>query len=459
MRTWLSEKGALALWVVMVLFLTFVGGVVVAVAEKFPAKQVRDAYRAGTALYSKLSEYSDPLRSDLWSPARSDETGVTVNVADKVGPGLTLYTSGDAPKAHLISADGSVVHEWHKPFSEVWDKSSPVRRPVQDRQVYFNKARVYPDGGLLGIYIGVGDSPYGYGMVRLDADSNLIWKNLDRFHHDVDIAPDGRIYGLTHAYRQDQPEGTSFTPPLLDDYLVVVSPSDGRTLKKISLLDAVNASEFRRLLWHVPPLSLEDPLHTNGVDVLDHESAARLQSRLPVAAEGQVLLSFRELAGGTVALLDVDREVIVWAMRGPWLGQHDPDVLPNGNLLVFDNRGRFGGDTRTRVIEVDPGTGGLVWSYGGDHRRPLDSLIRGSQQRLPNGNTLITESSGGRLLEITADGEAVWEYFNPARDERDGQALTAIFSWAQRIDPESFAPEFRNRLNEHILLATEGSAR
>jgi len=34
-------------------------------------------------------------------------------------------------------------------------------------------------------------------------------------------------------------------------------------------------------------------------------------------------------------------------------------------------------------------------------------------QRLPNGNTLITEGQAGRLLEVTPDHETAWEYLTP----------------------------------------------
>jgi hypothetical protein len=37
----------------------------------------------------------------------------------------------------------------------------------------------------------------------------------------------------------------------------------------------------------------------------------------------------------------------------------------------------------------------------------------GSAQRLPNGNTLITESAFGRVFEVTKEGEIVWDYVNP----------------------------------------------
>ena len=33
-------------------------------------------------------------------------------------------------------------------------------------------------------------------------------------------------------------------------------------------------------------------------------------------------------------------------------------------------------------------------------------------QRLPNGNTLITESDAGRVFEVTEGGDIVWEFVN-----------------------------------------------
>jgi hypothetical protein len=37
---------------------------------------------------------------------------------------------------------------------------------------------------------------------------------------------------------------------------------------------------------------------------------------------------------------------------------------------------------------------------------------RGKHQDLPNGNILITETRGGRILEVAEGGEIVWEYIN-----------------------------------------------
>jgi hypothetical protein len=41
----------------------------------------------------------------------------------------------------------------------------------------------------------------------------------------------------------------------------------------------------------------------------------------------------------------------------------------------------------------------------------------GAAERLPNGNTHITESATGRLFEVTPGGDVVWEYVIPYFNE------------------------------------------
>jgi len=113
------------------------------------------------------------------------------------------------------------------------------------------------------------------------------------------------------------------------------------------------------------------------------------------------------------------------------IGQHHAHIIPKGlpgagNLLVFDNGGASGygfpnpnapdgsnsfARANSRVLEINPVTLELVWSYNGP--RFYSSNIS-SAQRLPNGNTLVTEGASGRLLEVTKDSKIVWEYIYPA---------------------------------------------
>lgn len=154
-----------------------------------------------------------------------------------------------------------------------------------------------------------------------------------------------------------------------------------------------------------------------------------------------------------IAIVDKRSGRIVWKL-GPrydgsaaqrklgWIiGQHHAHLIPRGlpgagNLLVFDNGGWAGyGEPNpgapnglktaqrdySRVLEIDPTTLDIVWQYTPKEAGfvvPLDaarfySPFISSAQRLPNGNTLITEGSDGRIFEVTADHELVWEYISP----------------------------------------------
>ena len=54
-----------------------------------------------------------------------------------------------------------------------------------------------------------------------------------------------------------------------------------------------------------------------------------------------------------------------------------------------------------------------AWAYDPDKdNRFFASFISGAH-RLANGNTLVCSGPDGRVLEVTADGEVVWEYKNP----------------------------------------------
>jgi hypothetical protein len=106
------------------------------------------------------------------------------------------------------------------------------------------------------------------------------------------------------------------------------------------------------------------------------------------------------------------------------MAQHDPIPLENGHLMVFDNRGYR---QKSRVLEIDPFKRVIVWQYVGSSEAPFYSKTCGTNQRLPNGNTLITESDNGRAFEVTREGEIVWEFYNPFRAGEQSQFIATLF--------------------------------
>lgn len=428
--------------IVSMLFLTFVAGAFVTEADVFPSQFVGRAYFGAKAAYENLVTYRDVYTSSLWYERPSSAGGVTIHQPERAWPGVTLYTSGHEAAAYLVAMDGEVLHEWRRPYSTVWREGLGPRSPKPDTHVWFHAARVLPDGNLLAVYEAVGDTPYGYGLVKLDRDSNVVWSYFGKAHHDLDVGPDGRIYALTQEIVDEPLQGfEDVGHPRLDDFLVVLS-SEGEELERISVMEALAASPFRFLLQNVTWYGHRDPTHTNSVDLIAPEAA----EHLPFGGPELVLLSLRELA--TVLALDVESGQVVWATRGSWIAQHDAQVLPNGNILMFDNWGNFErANGISRVIEVDPRTTGIVWQYTGTSERPLASTVRSSVQRLPNGNTLVTESDGGRLVEVTPGGEVVWELVNPKRGGPTGD-LIPILNGGERLGLAYFDPDFRALLEK-----------
>ncbi len=325
-----------------------------------------------------------------------------------VSPGLNLLLSGHAAEAVLMDAHGEVLHRWRQPLRRLWPDLA--RDPEMAKLEYWRRAWLYPNGDLLGIYEGLG-------IVKLDARSKVLWSRRGGFHHDLQVMPDGRIWVLDRdgkvIPRINSKEG------VLEDFVTVLDDR-GQIVSRYSILEAFERSRFASFLKSMEPSG--DIFHTNTLEVLD----GRFANRDPAFRKGNILLSVLKL--DTLAILDPDRGEVVWARKGSWRRQHQPTFLDDGNLLLFDNRGA--GEGRSRVIEIDPETEEVRWQYGGTPGTPADLLFSktlGSCQRLPNGNTLITESENGRALEVTRAGKVVWELYNPHRAGEHKELVAVLF--------------------------------
>jgi hypothetical protein len=328
---------------------------------------------------------------------------------ERAWQGVNLYVSGHAAEAYLVDMEGKPLHRWRYELAKVFPDlyTGPGAERIREIE-YWRRAELLPDGGLLAIFEGVG-------LIRLDRDSRLQWAYRGGTHHDLFTRPDGTIWSLDRR-RRAWPGGEG-SRQVLDD-LVTVLDGQGRVVRQISVLDAIARSAFRGLLDDLPKGN--DVLHTNTVEWLD---SPELAARIPAFREGNLLISILQL--DTVAVLDTEREEIVWAMTGPWRRQHQPTVVPGGRMLVFDNLGS--GDS-SRVVEIDLASQAVTWSWPPQaDPAALYSKTLGSVQRLPNGNTLVTESENGRALEVTADGVVVWQLSSPHRAGAGDELVATLF--------------------------------
>ncbi|CAN7513258.1 arylsulfotransferase family protein [Mesorhizobium caraganae] len=316
----------------------------------------------------------------------------------------SLYTSGHAPEAFLIDMNGKVLHQWRYEYDRALPGHLGPSTPSGTQHWRF--ASVMPNGDLLAIF-------EGQGLIRLDRESKLLWSLPIGAHHRLAIAANGDIYVLTREIRQI--DGVNSVDPILEDFITVVSP-DGKVKSSISLLSAFANSSYRPVLDRMPPSG--DLFHTNALQILDGSGS----ERNPAFAAGNILVSLPLL--DAIAIVDPARELVVWSLSGQWRFQHTPHLLPDGNILMFDNRGAV---ERSRILEINALSQQIVWTYDGGDMHPFFTEFNGASQRLPNGNTLVTESENGRAFEVTASGHVTWEFYNPHRAGSRGDLIATLF--------------------------------
>jgi hypothetical protein len=327
--------------VLALLFLSYVAGAATLFLDLPTGEFLRRAFAGALALNEREFVSPDPgITQDVLK-----HLAVTADDPGRTFDGFTLVTTTEASRATLLDMRGKIVHRWELPLSRAWPSAPHIRRPVTDGRVHWFRCHLYPNGDLLAVYHATGDTPYGYGLVKLDRDSNVLWTFAENVHHDVDVGDDGTIFTLTQKF-VDPPAGApeAKAKRILADYLVVLSPQ-GEMLKEVPILEAFCDSPFALLLSSIEspfpkgalpdaispvPFVLGDAqaqaglaplphnpyqgdlLHVNSVKVLRRSHAARF----PLFKAGDVLFSVRNL--DILAMLNIDSGQVVWAARGPW---------------------------------------------------------------------------------------------------------------------------------------------
>lgn len=132
---------------------------------------------------------------------------------------------------------------------------------------------------------------------------------------------------------------------------------------------------------------------------------------------------------------DASSRALFFEHDATWLRGKKPGSY---GLLVFDNGNRRPGGEYSAVLELNLpfeskrgflrdqgqafGPREPAWSYK-DPDHFFSPFVSGAQ-RLPNGNTLICEGARGRVFEVTAAGEIVWDYLNSLGGDAGAPKLT-----------------------------------
>lgn len=225
------------------------------------------------------------------------------------------------------------------------------------------------------------------GVFEINREGKVVWSHLDdKISHDADRLPNGNTIYVYGAYDEKN-----------DPQVKEVNPK-GEVVWKWYAKDHFNKAPYSEI-------SDEGWTHTNAV------------TRLP---NGNTLISPRNF--NILVEVDPKGSVVRTIGEGILEGQHDPEVLPNGNILVMNHRKPH------TAVEMDP-AGRILWQYV--MRDPSTWPVRDAN-RLSNGNTLITGTT--KILEITPKGEIAWQLILKGVTFGREEAAARGFYKAERIN-------------------------
>ena len=321
---------------------------------------------------------------------RIQQTGLLLHDEARATPGFTLFSPIVHDQVYLLNMEGDPVHQWEVRGNE------------------YGYAYLLPNGNLLASSLpddeAETDREGTHHLVELDWDSNVVWQiDAPGWHHDFFRLPNGNTAYIGFERMTDEaaarvqgglPGSEVEGEYILGDYFRELTP-EGETVWEYHCQSDMEIEKFPL----EPFTARQEFAHANSIFY---------------TKDDRYLISFRR--SSILIMIDRATKAIVWSGNEPhWGGQHDAQILENGNLLLFANGFKTRGPALpfSQVVEMDLETGEDVWSYTGSPPWSFNSPHISGCQRLASGNTLICEGVWGRIFEVTPGGDIVWEYISP----------------------------------------------
>ena len=243
----------------------------------------------------------------------------------------------------------------------------------------------------------------------MDACSNAVWEERLWAHHSFERDADGHFWS---PWRVIPPTVPHVHPEFREHGLIRFS-SAGEVLSRISLWPALMRAGHSHLLYSNSLNLSENPWHMNDVEPVLQDG--------PFWRRGDLFVNFRN--NSVVFLYRPATDEVLWLQAGPWLHQHDVDVVSDSEISVFSNNTFIDQEDNTRVLGANE-----VYVYDfatGETRSPWREAMRrhdvrssraGGATVFGDGSVMLEESNYGRVLMLSPDGERVWSYVNRASD-------------------------------------------
>jgi len=409
--------------------------------------------------------------------------------------GYTLFTpleiSVENSTTYLINNDQEIINTWTHEFGPA---SMPYLRP--DSSIIYPYRVANPTMVAGGV---------GGGIQKQSWDGEILWEytfsdETYQHHHDVEPLPSGNILIIVWEKKTAQEAydlgRESITNPLnqvWSNAILELNPETGEIEWEWHIWDHLVQDVYPDLdnygvisdhpeLFDIncgdigidsggPQGANADWMHVNSINYNPHLDqiaiSSRSQNEIYIIDHSTTTEEAASHSGGNSGKggdilyrwgnpQNYDRgtsddKILGWQHGINWI---DPEFPGGGNIMIFNNNHYPGSDSSSTVIEIKPpmdengnyiiidelpyGPIELDWIYNGDFETP----VQGGAFRLPNGNTIVCQTHTSKLIEVTLEGEIVWEF----------QYVAGIgSSWiarAQKYSPEYLMNNMLGDMNE-----------
>ncbi len=433
------NKGILP-FLLSAVFLAFLYGVAVGMLKIFPYQYFDDARkgfkqvkiewknRFGT---SSAGEAHDSNKVVFGGMRLAPPYPEAIMVTDQAIPGINLVTGTDEHFrifAKIIDMDGQVLHTWNVDWFDIWPDATHIPERLMPKSrpgTHIHGALVMENGDLIFNFEHMG-------LVRIDRDSQVVWRLAYRTHHSIERSSDGNLWVSGQKFSAKPDPRFPQRPARVDKYTILEVSPDGEILNEWFVADLLydngydglldfNSISKTALATHV----LDDRLHLNDVEPFPDNLPEGFFTR------NDILVSLRNV--NTVFAFDKQTRRIKYLTTGRFVHQHDPDFIDGNRFSVYDNNNRVtisGKSPQSRIVIISADTDEMDVFYEGTKEHPFFSKIMGKHQWLENGHLLVTESMSGRGFELNQQGDIVWHYYNYI-----GEGVVRMIEEVQRLPP------------------------
>lgn len=301
--------------VVVFLFILSVFGWMV---YQISAKNQKFGFLTGTIkfMYTFPDQFSRSVEEVKGLPETfipTDTAFMSINKLEEDIYALSAYSDKGTSRSVVIRnlKNDSIMHKWT--VANRFDEATRIFHPIY-----------LPEDGSLVYYFGYRWDP----MRRIDASGNVIWEQ-DRFmfHHGMELNGDGDIWACSREGDSNSAvcwvEGRK---AYYVDYVIAkLDVETGEVLFHKSISEILKDNNLNNYILKAK--SLVDPIHLNDVQPTYKSTEYYEKDDVFISLRGiSCIIHYRP---STDELIDI--------IEGPFVNQHDVDILDDHTLAIFNN--------------------------------------------------------------------------------------------------------------------------